>query len=52
MQEYTFVGRFGQFMPDGSPDYSQATEAQKADGAFYADENGLMSDGSKGYQYQ
>lgn len=51
-QTYEFLGRFGRYMADGSPDYGSATEAQKEVGAFYADSDGELSDGSKGYLYQ
>lgn len=52
LQTYSFVGRFAVYMADGSPVYSSATNAQKALGGWYADDDGLMGDGSDGYQYQ
>jgi len=51
-QTYEFLGRFGQFMADGSPDYGAATDAQKAVGAWFADDSGQLSDGTEGYLYQ
>lgn len=51
-QTYSFVGRFAVYMPDGSPNYDAATEEQRASGGWYANDDGEMSDGSPGYQYQ
>lgn len=52
LQTYEFIGKFGRYMADGSPDYDVATDAQKTTGAWYAGPDGLMSDGSEGYKYQ
>lgn len=52
LQTFTFAGRFGRFMADGSPNYTAATQDQKDTGAFYAGSDGLLSNGDKGYQYQ
>jgi len=52
LQSYTFIGRFGYYMADGSPDYNSATDEQKDTGGFYADDQGRLPDGTKGYQYQ
>ena len=52
LQTYEFVGRFGRYMADGSPDFADATDAEKAVGAWYADDFGLLSDGTEGYKYQ
>lgn len=51
-QTYEFLGRFGRYMADGSPDYTAATEEERATGAWYAADTGLMSDGTEGYKYQ
>ena len=51
-QTYEYFGRFGQYMADGSGDFTAATEAEKASGGWYAGSDGLMSDGSEGYKYQ
>lgn len=52
LQTYEFLGRFGRYMADGSVDYGSATEAQKATGAWYADDDGELPDGTEGYLYQ
>lgn len=52
LQEYDFRGRFGHYMADGAPSYGGASDEQRASGGFYADPDGLMSDGSEGYRYQ
>jgi len=52
MQTFDLVGRFGFWMADGSPDYTAATDEQKAMGAWWADDDGLMSTGEAGYQWQ
>lgn len=51
-QTYEFVGRFARYMDDGAPDFDDATETEREAGGWYADDDGLMPDGSKGYQYQ
>lgn len=51
-QTYSFIGRFGRYMADGSPDWSAATDDEKNIGSWYADSDGLLPDGTKGYQYQ
>lgn len=51
-QTYSFVGRFAVYMGDGSPTYDNATMIERATGAWYANDDGQMSDGSAGYQYQ
>ena len=51
-QTYEYFGRFGRFAPEDAPDFSAATDEQKAVGAWYAGDDGLMDDGSEGYQYQ
>jgi hypothetical protein len=52
LQTYSFVGKFAVYMADGSPNHDAATEEQRAFGGWYAGNDGLMGDGSKGYQYQ
>ena len=52
LQTYELVGRFGNWMADISNEYSSATADELANGAFWADDAGLMPDGSKGYQWQ
>ena len=52
LQTYDFIGRFGQYMADGSPDFASATDDEKNDGGWWADDLGLMPDGSPGYQWQ
>lgn len=52
LQTYEFVGRFGRYMADGSPIYDDATEEERGTGAWYAGADGLMPDGTEGYQYQ
>lgn len=51
LQTYTFLGNFGVYMDAGSPDYADATDAEKEDGAWYADADGEIT-GDEGYQYQ
>jgi hypothetical protein len=51
-QTYSFIGRFAVYMADGSPTYDLATEQERDAGGWYADDDGEMSDGSQGYQYQ
>lgn len=51
-QTYEFLGKFGRYMADGSPNYPEATDEQKRTGAFYAGDDGLLSDGKEGYKYQ
>jgi hypothetical protein len=52
LQTYEYIGRFGQYMADGSPVYASASDAQKETGGFYANSDGEMPDGSEGYLYQ
>lgn len=51
-QTYSFIGRFAVYMADGTTTYDLATEAQRNAGGWYANDDGEMSDGSQGYQYQ
>ena len=51
-QTYEFIGRFGRYVADGSPDYDAATAEQQAAGSWYAADDGLLANGDQGYQYQ
>jgi hypothetical protein len=51
-QTYSFIGRFAVYMANGTTTYDLATEAQRNAGGWYANNDGEMSDGSLGYQYQ
>lgn len=51
-QTYEFVGKFGRYMADGSPNHGAATDEQKKAGGWYAADNGLLPGGIEGYQYQ
>jgi len=46
----SFVGRYFFIAPDGTPDYSSATEAQKEAYGFICQADGTFSDGSEGYK--
>jgi hypothetical protein len=46
----SFVGRYFFVAPDATPDYSSATEAQKAAYGFISQADGTFSDGSAGYK--
>jgi len=53
LQSYLLTGRFAVWMDSGAPSYADATEAQRASGAWYADgATGRLPDGSDPYQYQ
>ncbi len=45
-----FTGRYGFIAPDGTPDYSAATDDQKKRYGFVCQNDGLFSDGSEGYK--
>jgi hypothetical protein len=45
-------GRFGFWTASDAPDYETATEGQRLTMGFWADNAGLMPDGSEGYQWQ
>jgi len=51
-QTYEFIGKFGRYMANGSPDYATATDAEKETGGWYADAGGKLGDSSEGYKYQ
>jgi hypothetical protein len=46
----SFSGRYFFIAPDGTPDYSSATEEQKAAYGFICLDTGLFADGSLGYK--
>lgn len=48
--EFKISGRPGYWMSIDAPDYSDATEAQKAHGAWWADEDGTVG-GDKGFSW-
>lgn len=53
LQSYTFVGKFAIIMADSAPDYATATDAEKLEGCWLADDvTGLMPDGSDPYLLQ
>lgn len=52
LQTYQFFGRFGRWMENDAPDYNSATPEERASGAFWADANGKMPDGTDGYNWQ
>lgn len=54
LQSYFFLGRFGVIMPaDATPDYVDATDAEKAVGCYLADAaTGLMPNGDPPYLLQ
>jgi hypothetical protein len=54
MQRFIFKGtRFGFYMADTAPTFAAATQAEKdGNAAWYSDTDGLMSDGSSGWEYQ
>lgn len=51
-QTFTFVGRFATYMADGSATYLDTPEGLREVGAWYAGDNGKMSNGDDGFQYQ
>jgi hypothetical protein len=54
MQRFIFKGtRFGFYMASDAPTFAAATQEQKdGNAAWYSDADGLMSDGSSGWEYQ
>ena len=52
LQTYDYIGLFAEWMADGSPDFDVATQDQRANGAWWADDDGKLPDGSPGYQWQ
>jgi hypothetical protein len=51
LQRFELQGTFGHYMADGSPDYENATDEEKAAGAWYANDSGTLPGGDVGYQY-
>jgi hypothetical protein len=53
LQSYQFVGKFAVIMANDAPDYADATDAEKLNGCWLADDStGLMPDGSEPYLLQ
>lgn len=52
LQTFNLIGRYAFWMADGSPDYLAATDEQRANGAFWAGDDGKMSNGDPGYNWQ
>lgn len=52
LQSYEFVGRFGFWMDEGSPDYDDATDEEKLGGLFWAEDTGLMPGGDEPYRWR
>jgi hypothetical protein len=50
-QTFDLIGRFGAWMDAAEPDYDVATDAERDAGGWWADNDGLMPDGSDGYQW-
>lgn len=48
--DYLASTRIGYYMEDAAPDYSTASDTEKANGGFYSDDAGLV-DGDTGYEY-
>lgn len=49
LQTTDIFGNFGYWMEDSAPIYSDATDADKEQGAWWADSNGELPDGTDGY---
>ena len=52
LQSFQFVGRFAFIMENDSPIYADATEEQRFEACFFADEEGRMPNGDDGYLLQ
>lgn len=52
LQSYEFVGRFGFWMDTGAPDYDAATDEEKDEGMFWADNDSLMPGGDDPYRWR
>lgn len=53
MQSSIFIGgKFAFYMANDAPTYTNATEVERLNGAWYADDDWLLPDGSAGYTYQ
>jgi hypothetical protein len=51
LQNYNFTARYGYYMEADAPTFADATDEEKLTGAWYADDDGLIS-GAAGYEYQ
>jgi hypothetical protein len=51
LQNYNFQSRYGYWMAADAPTFAAATDIQKANGGWWADDDGRIS-GVDGYQYQ
>jgi hypothetical protein len=51
LQNYNFTARYGYYMAADAPTFADATDEEKLIGAWYADDDGLIS-GAAGYEYQ
>lgn len=49
-QSSSFKGRYGYIMPDGSPDYSIASDEQKESGCYICYDSGVFYDGTEAYK--
>lgn len=52
MQTLELIGRYANWMANDAPDYLDATDEQRATGAFWANDDGEMSNGDPGYNWQ
>jgi hypothetical protein len=53
LQEFIYQSaRYAVWMADDAPDYLAASEGERMNGFWWSDEEGLMSDGSKGWLWQ
>jgi hypothetical protein len=51
LQTYDYIGAFAFWMADGAPDWEDATDEQRALGAWWADDDGKYPDGTPGHQW-
>jgi hypothetical protein len=52
LQSYTYVGLFSVIMENTAPDFATATDEEKENGCWIAENTGLMPDGTEGYLLQ
>lgn len=52
LQTYDYIGFFAQWMAEGSPDFEDATADERQSGAWWANDSGVMPDGSPGFLWQ
>lgn len=50
-QRFTFAGRIMLWADEDAPDYIEASDDEKRDNGYFADEKGAMEDGDFGYQW-